>query len=815
MIRASWPLLLALLAAPCRAQSSPDFDGLVSRGELGAAEALARAGGDTMAVRLGDVLVLQGRLDEARAVFERVRAAKGPDWRSAVAGLAELAVRRGDDDAGKLLAASLADPWRRDHAGWSARDELAAGRALELLADGNPQAVRDALAAYDASAAKAPDAVTGPLAAADLLLDHYNAPDARGGYQAVLASHPGEPRALLGMARAAAFDHQGDALALVRDALKGNPRLLGAQLLRARLQLEAEQYDSARVAADAALAADSTAVEGWAMRGALAWLAGDSATWRAAEATAARLDRRPAGFYAEVAEAAARHRRYAEAVVLADRGVALDSNSVPALTALGNNLLRTGEMARGRATLERAFALDGYNLWNKNTLDLLDYLATYGTVSRGRFAVVAAVRDTALLGMLLSPLLEEAYDSLAARYDYRPPTPIRIEVYDRHADFSVRTIGLTGLGALGVSFGPVVVLDAPEARDAGDFNLGSTAWHELAHTFTLGRSGFRVPRWISEGLSVLEERRARVGWGAHASMLFAQALAAGDLLPIVRLNDGFVRPDRPERLGLSYYQASLVMEYLEREKGIAGIRTLLSRYAAGDDTPAAFRTATGQAPEAFQAGFDRWIGERFARPLAAIKAGEGDIFIKQMQEAAQALSRGDSAAALRLLEEVRDRYPEYGDAGGPRLPLAMLYWRRGDRAAALREIAVVTSSDETALAANRTEAAWRLEAGDTTAALAALARASWIAPAESGVWRQRAEVAQAAGAHAAEVLSRRALVALRPADPIAARTDLAAALLRGGDPDAARRELLGVLEQAPSYERAQELLLDARAGGRP
>jgi Tfp pilus assembly protein PilF len=53
-------------------------------------------------------------------------------------------------------------------------------------------------------------------------------------------------------------------------------------------------------------------------------------------------------------------------------------------------------------------------------------------------------------------------------------------------------------------------------------------------------------------------------------------------------------------------------------------------------------------------------------------------------------------------------------------------------------------------------------------------------------------------------------VALRPADPVAARTDLAAALLRSGDATAARRELLTVLEQAPGYERAQGLLLEAR-----
>ena len=80
--------------------------------------------------------------------------------------------------------------------------------------------------------------------------------------------------------------------------------------------------------------------------------------------------------------------------------------------------------------------------------------------------------DAALLALYLLPLLEEAYDSLAARYDYRPTGPIRLEIYRHHADFSVRTVGLTGLGALGVSFGDVLAMDAPSAREPGQLQLG-------------------------------------------------------------------------------------------------------------------------------------------------------------------------------------------------------------------------------------------------------------------------------------------------------------------------------------------------------
>ena len=69
------------------------------------------------------------------------------------------------------------------------------------------------------------------------------------------------------------------------------------------------------------------------------------------------------------------------------------------------------------------------------------------------------------------------------------------------------------LGALGACFGRVVTLDSPKAREPGTFNWGETLWHEMAHVITLQLSGNRLPRWLSEGTSVFEERRARARMG--------------------------------------------------------------------------------------------------------------------------------------------------------------------------------------------------------------------------------------------------------------------------------------------------------------
>ena len=148
----------------------------------------------------------------------------------------------------------------------------------------------------------------------------------------------------------------------------------------------------------------------------------------------------------------------------------------------------------GRAqSLEASFEGDPYNVWIKNTLDLLDTFPKYKeTRDRAVRRSSCTARRRRCSRPYAAALAEEAYAQLSARYGYRPDGPVRVEVYPDHADFSVRTVGLAGLAGLGVCFGPVLAIDSPSAREVGQFNWGSTLWHEMAHTFTLGMT--RQPR---------------------------------------------------------------------------------------------------------------------------------------------------------------------------------------------------------------------------------------------------------------------------------------------------------------------------------
>src|SRR4029079_10923595 len=121
-----------------------------------------------------------------------------------------------------------------------------------------------------------------------------------------------------------------------------------------------------------------------------------------------------------------------------------------------------------------------------------------------------AKNEAAVLRTYALPLAEEAYRQFVEREAEKPSGPILVEVFPNHDDFAVRTLGLPGLvGALGACFGRVVSMDSPRAHSEKDFSWQATLWHELAHVFTLQLSQYRVPRWLTEGISTYEEHRRR------------------------------------------------------------------------------------------------------------------------------------------------------------------------------------------------------------------------------------------------------------------------------------------------------------------
>ncbi|HEX7123797.1 MAG TPA: tetratricopeptide repeat protein [Gemmatimonadaceae bacterium] len=777
---------------------------------------------------LGEVQWARGRLAEAESSFRRAVDGRAPDSLTASLNLAILRFDRGEVDGAMQDFDRFIDIYNTRRGRLTASELAAVAVACRYLGRDNPQLFKDALLAFDQAIAADSQALEPRIRLAELFLEKYNAADALTTIREVLAVNPRHPWANVVMAKVRYFDEQNDVGQYVQRALEVDSVMPEARALAAQLLIDVERYDDAAAEARRGLVADSTAPAALIALAAAHYLRNDTTAF--GDAMARYHARLPRSAEAEIALAniAARNRLYRQAAEFAEAGVKRDPKAARAYVLLGINTLRLGDIARGREMLDRAFTLDPYDVWAKNTLDLLDTFSEYEEVRTPRHLLVIEKKDAALIGLYASALVEQAYDSLARRYDYRPPTPVRVEFYRSHYDFSVRTVGLTGLGALGVAFGPVTALVSPAALPAGEFNWGSTLWHELAHVFTLGASDNRVPRWFSEGLSVYEERRARPSWGDDPSPLFFAAYATGRLPKVSRLNDGFMRPAFPEQVILSYYLASLVCEMIETEHGIDAIRAMLRGYRDGKNTEQVVREVLGADLDALDASFDRWMRQRYQRQLQSVAAdaalgavtggrrgGRGGLtvrgeFAETLDRGRQLLSEGKTEEAIAELNKAKALFPQYAESDGPYALLAQAYQARGAEREAAEELAALTAINEQAYQENLTLATLLEELGDLSGAVAALDRALWISPFDPALHERLAVLAGRAGDHRIAIRERQAVLALDPTDRVEALYQLALAHQAAGDVAAARREVLRALELAPNFEKAQALLLRLR-----
>ena len=706
--------------------------------------------------------------------------------------LAQVFVQRGDQLTSKQMA-TIAE-------------------AITWLGVQEPQLFRDALIVYDRAIARDPNNLDARVELASLFLDKYNSADAKRTLNEVFARNRNYVPALLLEARRRDFDHEPGADSVLAIALEIQPENVEGRVLRARFLADGEDFAGARREIERALRANASDADALAAGWALSVAVGDTGSNMTYGRRFRQLYPASAAGHVAVSEQLARVRQYEAAADWAREGTRIDSTSWAAYSAQGLNLLRIGEIDAGRAALERAFTGDPYNVWVKNTLDLLDTFNQYDVISHGQFRLMIDKAESGVIGVYLKDLAERAFATFSARYGFTPTKPIRMEVYRSHADFSVRTVGLAGLGALGVSFGNTVAFDSPAAKDAGPFNWASTAWHELAHTFTLGATNNRVPRWLSEGLSVFEERRGRKGWGQNVSPGFLTAYAEGKIKPPSRLNDGFIRPSFPQEVIFSYYAASLVCELIARDYGERALMDMLRAYREGAGTEQVFRRVLRTDMPAFDRKFDAYVKERFGGSMEALRDRSWQ---QQVQLGRSLMRRGDTLSAVEPLERARSLFPEYGGGDGPYPLLARALMVAGNQKRATEIMSTMVSLGDVPFEVHVQLADMLLQTGDTAGAADALESAIYMNPYEVAQHARLAGLYSRLGDAKKAVRERAAVVALNPVDKAEAWYQLALAHRAAGAAREARHSVLRALEDAPHFERAQELLLQLHEARRP
>jgi tetratricopeptide (TPR) repeat protein len=763
----------------------------------------------------------RGRYAEAEAMLRPV-VQRAPTSEAALE-LGLLQQMLGKPDAGGILervsrvADSSTDPM-----------EVARGaRALRALGDfhGANDAYRDAVSG-------APNDPAINTAWGDLFLEKFQYGEALKSYQIALQADGSWAPALIGSARTLAEENPPQAVQLARRALEINKSLVDAHLFLAEQASDAGKYDDARQSLKAALDVNPSSLPAHALAAALAFVQDKKSDFEAEAAKALAIAPNYGDVYRITGELTAHNYRFDEAVDLTRRALTLDPKNARTHADLGLQLLRTGDEPGARAALETSFKIDPFDRVTKNLLDMMDKLDKFATVKDGDVIVKMQTDEAPVLQEYAVPLAHQALKTLAQKYEFKPEGPILIEIFPRHDDFAVRTLGLPGMiGALGACFGRVVTMDSPRARP-GEFQWEATLWHELAHVITLQMSNQRLPRWLSEGISTYEEKKARADWARQQDIEFVGLLDRGETIKLTDLNAAFTNP---KLISIAYYQASLVVEHIVATYGDAGLQKLIRSFALGFDTDAALKATLNTDFASMQEPFDKTVEKMFAGLRGVVNPPKDTNLLEMQVEELRALAAanprsypvqivlgtrlrkaGKTDEAIQAFEKASTLLPIATGKESPHAQLAEIALEKKDRTRAIAELEKLVAADFDNVDAPRQLATLlqQEKIADPARLRPVYERIVAIDPFDAEAHTRLGRLAMDRNQFEVAQREFRAVVALAPVDRAAAYTDLAESYYKGGHMAEAKKHTLKALEVAPSYERAQELLLKVTGSSR-
>ncbi len=736
----------------------------------------------------------------------------------------------GLDDEATRAEADLFEQLQRAFARYITRDDLiAAGR---FLTDRGEDARKVLELFYDRVRERDAQYVPVHIATAELALSKTDDNVAAESLRKAIELEPDNPQShhLLGLALQSSDREAADRQ--MNAALELNPRHSATLRWQAEQKIDAERYDEAQRILDQVLKVNANDPLAWALRAVIDHLRGDyEAESQHRQRGLSTWGRNPEVDH-RIGKKLSQHYRFAEGAVYQNRALEFDPKFQPARFQLAQDRLRLGDEDLGWEIAGEVSREDPYNVVAYNLMTLRDKTAGFTVLSRDGIRVRMQDREAKLYGDEVLNLLTEARTVLCERYQVTVDKPVIVEIFPEQNDFAIRTFGLPGgAGYLGVCFGRVITANSPASQGQRPANWQSVLWHEFAHVVTLEKTRNRMPRWLSEGISVYEERQRDRSWGEKMSPSYRQMILGKDLVPVSELSGAFLSPKSPLHLQFAYYQSSLVVEFLIGEYGIESLLSVLGELAVGlsindalarhigpiDGLDERFRRYAVGVAEAYGAAadwsrdglppagsdVDQWRGWVRWHPTnywGLRRLAETSMAAGRWTEAAETLGR---MASLDVLTFERD---------GPLEWAAVVQQQLGDVDAERRAIRRVVAQTSDALPTLRRQIELSEPLERWEAMLAAARAALAIQPLLPEF--------HAAAARSAEKLEHwdlvqtalAAVLTLDPVDPAAVHLRMAQAAgaaqpLTTADRSLAKRHVLMALELAPRYREAHQLLL--------
>lgn len=723
---------------------------------------------------------------------------------------------------------------------------VALGRAA-LLKRGDPKLVLDRM--FSVAKRADPNSREVYLAIGELALEKHDFALAAKTFQEGLTKLSDDPDLLHGLARAYQPSEQALMIQTLEAALKRNSNHIASLLLLADHSIDAEAYAKAGGFLDCIQQINPGQPEAWSYRAVIATLQNKPPEAKTARETALK-------FWASNPEVPhliglklSQKYRFTDGAAFQREALRFDPEFLPAKAQLAQDLLRLGEETEGWQVADEVQKSDGYNVTANNLMSLHDAMRGFQVLTNEHFNLRMASHEATLYGGRALELLTQAREKLAAKYECVLPQPTLVEVFTNQADFAVRTFGLPqNDGFLGVCFGNVITANSPGAYPGRPFNWETMLWHEFCHVITLNLTHNKMPRWLSEGISVYEERQANPAWGEQLTPKYREMILSGELTPMSELSAAFLMPPTGEHLQFAYYESSLVVQFIIERFGFPKLLAILRDLGTGaeiNQTIAKHTVVMGTLEKDF-AAYARKVAEGMGPKLDWDRPGlgGGDLIGRGRGERltpspTQQVARVDLstfnweswlkahptnfyalsgrarelaeqkkwAEAKPLLQQLVELCPGFVGAGSAYVMLAEAHRTLGETNQELKVLERFAERDD-----SNTDAYLRLmelarAAQDWNAVLLNARRYRAVNPLVPVAYRFLADAAEKIGDARTAIEACRALLQLDPPDPAEANYRLARLLHGVGDP-AARQHVLQALEEAPRYREALRLLLE-------
>ena len=657
-----------------------------------------------------------------------------------------------------------------------------------------------------------------------LFNEKYNTADAQRTFEEALAINANHADLLAGYA--ASFYSLQRQEELAKKALAVNPRHVDALNILASLQIVDINYDAAESHLEKALSVNPHHEVALGHQAAIYHFRNETDLFEKTEAKVLTINPECSRFYLTIAENCENRYRYKDVVRFCEIAIAKNDQNWNAYALIGSNLLRVGKPEAARRYLETGFKGDAFNVFARNTLELMDEFENFVTLESAHFRLMIHKSESDILGGRILAFSEECWDSLSAKYPYRPQGKISIEAYNDHDDFAVRVSGLPGVGLLGVCFGDYLALDTPKAQGGQDYNWAQTLWHEIAHVMAVGLSDHKVPRWFTEGLSVYEELKARPYWRRKMQLELYTALDHDRLLGFAEINQGFTRPQFPEQVIMTYYQSSRWIEFIAERYGFQAIVDLLIAFKNNSNLDEAFQSVLNiETAELEKYLFNKLRAERnqydavmqdlppilsFQKEdesLLKFNESEDDNpFFTKLREGFRHLKAKNYVEAEAAFLAGIEMFPDYTQSPSPYEGLAAVY-RDQQQTEKLQAILAQYLAIAEYGAAEARELAEMFNGSNKQKSIYYLNRSMEVDPYDIDAHLTLAALYREKQLFPEEAASRKAILSLNPIDRSDAYYQLALSLYHGGKTQEAKMDVLRALDLAPGYRDAQKLLL--------